>query len=262
MYNQKQVRIVVPVYKSPSPSEEISFRQCLNVLANYPITLVCSDGFIVDDYQCIATEYGKILEVERFKPWFFENISGYNKLMLSLDFYVRFEQSKYVLIYQTDCFVFKDELAGWCAKGYDYIGAPWPFDTSVWIGNHYPWLVRKYYRTLGKHRVPHVGNGGLSLRKTASFIRNISLFQHWIKRWNYNEDTFISHCFPVFNPFFKIPSRDEASMFSVDVAPEVYFNHVNFPFGCHGWSRNDSDYEGNEAFYNPIINSYGYNVAT
>lgn len=259
---QELVRVVVPVYKSPSPSERISFTQCLKVLGKYPITLVCSDQFEVDEYQEMAAEHSRTLDIQRFDSSFFESINGYNKFMLNLDFYKRFERSKFILLYQTDCFVFTDELAEWCAKGYDYIGAAWPFDTSVWIGHHYPWLVRKYYRTLGKSRVPHVGNGGLSLRKTGSFIKNLCLFQYWVKKWNHNEDTFISHCLPVFNPFFKIPSQEEASMFSIDVSPEKYFNHGNLPFGCHGWSRNDNDYEGNEAFYSPIIRSFGYDLTT
>lgn len=46
--------------------------------------------------------------------------------MLSAEFYERFLAWDYILLCQTDAFVFRDELADWCARGYDYIGAPWP----------------------------------------------------------------------------------------------------------------------------------------
>jgi hypothetical protein len=36
---------------------------------------------------------------------------------LSASFYERFLDTKYILIYQLDAFVFKDELQEWCDKG-------------------------------------------------------------------------------------------------------------------------------------------------
>ncbi|WP_407429656.1 DUF5672 family protein [Arcticibacter sp.] len=232
------------------------------MLKGYPITLICSKVFDVNDYRNIAVEYSVELDVERFDPVFFASISGYNKLMLNVDFYRRFSSDKFILIYQTDCFVFKDELEQWCDKNYDYVGAPWPFDTGIWIGHHYPWLARKYYRTIGKNRVPNVGNGGLSLRKVSSFIKNLSLFRYSVKNWDHNEDTFISHCLPIFNPFFSIPSVKQASLFSLDTSPEMYYqlNNHTLPFGCHGWFRDANEYEGNKGFYIPIIKSFGYDI--
>lgn len=44
--------------------------------------------------------------------------------MLTKEFYLRFRQWEYLLIYQLDAYVFQDELMDWCNKGYDYIGAP------------------------------------------------------------------------------------------------------------------------------------------
>ena len=59
-----------------------------------------------------------------FNDTYFESIYGYNQLMLNVEFYEAFSK-KYILIYQTDAFIFKDDLNYWCEKDYDYIGAPW-----------------------------------------------------------------------------------------------------------------------------------------
>jgi hypothetical protein len=82
--------------------------------------LVQPEG-LENDY--ITKKYSNI-SVESFPKRYFENIEGYNELLLSASFYERFLDTKYILIYQLDAFVFKDELQEWCDKGYDYI-APW-----------------------------------------------------------------------------------------------------------------------------------------
>lgn len=60
-----------------------------------------------------------------FPDTYFKGIAGYNRLMMSPEFYETFAQWEYILIYQTDAWVFSDRLSEWCSKGYDYIGAPW-----------------------------------------------------------------------------------------------------------------------------------------
>jgi hypothetical protein len=71
--------------------------------------------------------------------------------MCSIGFYEVFRQYEYMLIYQLDCWVFRDELEMWCDKGYDYIGAPF----------FVKWFV---------DRGIYVGNGGFSLRKISNII--------------------------------------------------------------------------------------------
>ena len=75
--------------------------------------------------------------------------------MLSSEFYRRFSKFEYILIYQLDAFVFKDQLNYWCKKGYDYIGAPW------FEGFH---LTKTGVNIIG------VGNGGFSLRRVKTHI--------------------------------------------------------------------------------------------
>lgn len=78
-----------------------------------------------------------------FHENYFKSIDGYNKLMLSPSFYKAFSNYEYILIYQLDAWVFKDELQHWCNQKYDYIGAP-IYQNNKLIG---------------------IGNGGFSLRK-------------------------------------------------------------------------------------------------
>ncbi|EOR93984.1 hypothetical protein ADIARSV_2818 [Arcticibacter svalbardensis MN12-7] len=202
------------------------------------------------------------MAVERFNAEFFDGIDGYNKLMMSLDLYERFKNSTYLLIYQTDAFVFKDDLQYWCDRNYDYIGAPWPFDVTGWLDAGYPREVIRYHKIFGRKKVSSVGNGGLSLRKTSSFINNLRFFKPFMKRWKFNEDMFFSHYVNAMNPFFKIPKIKIARRFAFDVNPAEFLelNDHELPFGCHGWYRDDSDYEGNLLFWKKFIEAYGYSL--
>ena len=79
-------------------------------------------------------------------------MEGYNELLLSENFYTTFSAFKYILIYQPDSYVFRDELMEWCKEGYDYIGAPWLEDNDEQI------------------KLNGVGNGGFSLRNIEKFL--------------------------------------------------------------------------------------------
>jgi hypothetical protein len=66
------------------------------------IVFVQPEG-LENDY--ITKKYSNI-SVESFPKRYFENIEGYNELLLSASFYERFLDTKYILIYQLDAFVF------------------------------------------------------------------------------------------------------------------------------------------------------------
>ena len=122
---KKKVKIVVPVYtETLSGRAEKSLRQTVNVLGHYPITLLAPEGLNVATLQ---KEFG-IEEVTRVSDeWLGRNgIMGYNRMMLSREFYERFADYEYILICQTDVWIFRDELTKWCDAGYDYVAAPWP----------------------------------------------------------------------------------------------------------------------------------------
>jgi hypothetical protein len=183
----------------------------------------------------------------RFDPGFFSNTSTYSRLLLWAGFYQAFASYEFVLIHQLDAFVFRDELAGWCARGYDYIGAPW-IDCS--------WLAEARLGWPRETRDNVVGNGGFSLRRIAPALKLLTRMPEVAEQWGANEDQFWAFRAPVCTPF-KIPELEEAVAFSFEARPERAFarNGSKLPFGCHAWSR-DSQIE----FWRPVLKEYGYEV--
>ncbi|MFT3825794.1 MAG: DUF5672 family protein [Chitinophagaceae bacterium] len=172
-----KLAIVVPVYKiSPDSDEAFSLKQCLKVLFRHDIYLVCAEGLAIEEYEkIIQANKGEETTVSfmRFPAQYFSSIAGYNQLMLSKDFYKKFSAYQYMLIYQLDAFIFRDDLENWCSKGYDYVGAPWI--NWSWSEHYARFLTlpRKVFTKLGYKGYNLVGNGGFSLRKTTSFINNL-----------------------------------------------------------------------------------------
>ena len=143
-----------------------------------------------------------------------------------------------MLIHQTDCFVFKNELNEWCNKGYDYIGPPWI---------HKEWMegfARNLKMPFLKNYLSVVGNGGFSLRK----VRKFYLFSkiNWViaSKTNFNEDVFWSNLTRILFPRFKIAKFKDALAFGFEDEPEKCYimNDKNLPFGCHAWEKNDTNF--------------------
>jgi len=146
-----QIGIVIPIYKSsPSREEEISMHRAFEILNHYRFYFVAPQKLDLINYEKFLTHSPAII---RFSDNYFNNgLEGYNQLMLSKEFYTEFSSCKYILIYQPDAYVFRDDLMEWCMTGYDYIGAPWMEDKN------------------GRTQLNGVGNGGFSLRKIESFL--------------------------------------------------------------------------------------------
>lgn len=232
--------IVIPVYKSElSESEKRSFLKCLKTFKGRAIFLAAPNKLDLSAYR----QHDESLLTAKFENEFFKDIESYNRLLLSNHFYKRFSDYKYILIYQLDAYVFKDELEYWCKKGYDYIGAPI-------INNHFvtPWLKhlnkRNLLLKLGILKNDNVGNGGFSLRKVSSFIFNSQLFKKETEGWSLNEDLFWSFRLPVINPFFRIPSMSTAVGFSIEGSPSYCYelNKKQLPFGCHAWEKYEPEF--------------------
>lgn len=257
--------IAIPCYREEMSREErASLVQCGKVFSNkYDIVL-----FVPEKLNCAA--YLEIIphaRVERFENKFFACVSTYSRLLLTPEFYQRFQEYDYMLIYQLDAWVFRDELEYWCKKGYDYIGAP---------------FVQKY----GKVEQVVVGNGGFSLRKISAMLRVLNntdkkmfppellkdFFRYYIAQGKYfkalkpllrlsglfpnnrgkyleqirhekfnSEDkvfTFLSQEFT--DDGLTMPDVEEAALFSIDSAPQRFFQKL--PFGCHAWLKEDAEY--------------------
>lgn len=241
----EQVAVVIPIYKqNPNPSEAKSLAQGLKVFSSYPIVFIAPDNLDTTYYEECSKEHTNIY-FQRFHDSYFKSIGNYNALMTAKFFYKTFLKYQFILIYQLDAFVFRDELEYWCSLNYDYIGAPW---LDGWMK---PYLGKmNWYRNLKwkiQNREGLVGNGGYSLRKTKSLLLALILFgknDSEVDLSAEHEDVFFSRTVPRKIPFFSIPSIQVAVKFAFETNPALCFrlNNCELPFGCHGWEKNDPDF--------------------
>ena len=167
------VAVAVPIYTLRlRESERAALRNTLTVLSGRSVVLVAPEGL---DLSALPRLLGvdTVWAVERFAPHFFNGREGYNRLMTDAAFYGRFASSGYhwMLVCQTDVWLFADDLSRWCAAAYDYVGAPW-LPARAEVEGFYPLhrLVYALRRRSGSGtaaRKWQVGNGGLSLRRVA-----------------------------------------------------------------------------------------------
>ncbi|TVT38266.1 hypothetical protein FNT36_18885 [Hymenobacter setariae] len=270
IYNK--VVVVIPIHTpNPSAYELISFEQCFKILGNYPIKVLAPEGLSLVNYQKIVVNFDTIFIAPKWQS----NVQQYNKLKTSRFFYNIFENYDFMLTYELDAFVFRDDLMYWCDKNYDYVGAPW-FENYIEAGPN--------------DKIIGVGNSGFSLRKITTVrkvLSNIyyknpleyggsrfSLLKAYLKapvRWllnqigenytvqknfHYNEDVFFSEVAPLYEKSFTVSPIEDAIQFSFETNPEVLFNINNkvLPMGCHAWWRYNLD------FWRPYISAFGYKL--
>jgi len=241
--NKILVKIIVPVYKTTlSPNEEIALNQCCKVLKEYPLVFVKPESLNLNE----LLEKFPGFQLESFPDHYFKGIKGYNHLMLSSEFYERFSDAEYILIYQPDAFIFSDDLKYWCDLSYDYIGSPWiqKKRNPIALFFHKRELEKKPYK---KDILFKVGNGGFSLRKTASFIeitrKEKDVIAAYLSPDNIKKGFIPEDVFWALEPqrlgyAFKIPDYKKALEFSIDQYPADCFNITGkLPMGCHAWHR-------------------------
>lgn len=250
------VVVVIPIYKEQlSDLESKSLEQAYHILSVHKLIVIKPSSLNLNK----LSKKFPLLSFVSFDDVFFQGIKGYNSLMLSSLFYKEFLYSQYMLIYQLDAYVFKDELLKWCNKGYDYIGGPW-LKKPVY---NLP-LVKEFMHFIHWHKqlrgkfskqmlYNKIGNGGLSLRKVEAHYQATITYQHKIeyylsqKRYHgYNEDVFWAIEVPEFN----FPDPLEALAFSFDKYPSLCYklNKHQLPFGCHAWHKRKM-----RRFWKPII---------
>lgn len=232
-----KVAVVVPVYRELNELEKISLAQCRKVLSRYPLIFVVPEG---KNFSFVAA--GDM--IAQFPAENFRSVDTYSRLMLSPNFYETFTDFDYILIYQSDAFVFYDALEDFCSLGYDYIGAPWP--RCTWSDSRIP-------------KTPQVGNGGFSLRKVKACCK---LLTEAFKFPNMRplldssvEDAFFALC-GVMNDFdFRVAPVAVAELFSMEWLPARQVKKINgLPFGCHGWTIFGAD------FYVELFAQFGWDL--
>lgn len=216
----KQAVVVIPIYREILKlSEKAALEQVRRVLGAYDICFMAPErmkGFLEH-----RGEWG-----EYWPDDCFADVRAYSHLLLTEEFYSRFIEYEYMLLYQLDAFVFSDRLQEFCLMGYDYIGAPMPH----WTG----WKHTK------------VGNGGLSLRKISACLDVTKNKQEIYKRtgrgdeFEFAEDKFFGYCGYDEQILFTTPDARTALSFAVEYDVMKAYSRLsedNLPFGCHAWSK-------------------------
>ena len=243
---KQEVTIGIPLYNNIASSLELfSFIQCCKILGQYPFSIITFKELDIKLFADKLKEYKVRYEIKYFDRSFFKDVNGYNQLMVSPVFYQEFSTFRYLLIYQLDAFVFSDQLRSWCAKDYDYIGAPWvnvkwinkkEINKKLPLFTKVPFLFKQLKRKDGL-----VGNGGFSLRKVSSHLKFAKVYSSIFPSLNFNEDLFWGKYIAAKERNFKIPLMREALSFSIENDPAEAFRLLNneLPFGCHAWYKND-----------------------
>lgn len=196
--------IVIPSYKEKlEGNEEKSFKQCLNVFnEKRDIKLLIPNNISTEYYDEFSIGYVKV------SPQWMDSIKSYNKMCCNQEFYELFKDYDYILIYQTDCWVFEDRLDYFMELGYDYYGAPWVHNNDM------------------------VGNGGLSLRKVSKMIEITSKYEFKGESLEGAEDTWFSI---THGEEINTCPLDVAVNFSIENPARKYLEKVNkLPMGFHG----------------------------
>ena len=117
----RSVVVIVPVYQPQLSALEAYSLDCsMAALRGRDIVFIGPEGLDIGYYRA---RYGAI-HFRPYPPVCFASIPGYNRLLLSQAFYRDFSDYEFSLICQTDAIALRDELDDWCAKPFDYVGAP------------------------------------------------------------------------------------------------------------------------------------------
>ena len=256
---QGHVVIVIPAYKEQLNTEEqYSVRALQKHLAKYDVAIVTPETLRSLPIPC---------HQEKYRDSYFENTATYSKLLLSREFYERFAQYEYMLVYQLDALVFSDQLSYWCSQKYDYIGAPVNLRknnsaspafvgnggfslrniasclTVLTQGNLSRTQAQTFRSLLTNTPVDVASFGGLSrVRKALSIARQMRTgVDGYIQQYTMNEDLFWSLRATAFAPNFALPSLEVAARFAVETNPRMWLalSGNELPFGCHAWAKWD-----------------------
>jgi len=217
---------------------------------NRAIILVLPEGMDSSAYHRIGNNF----EIIRVPADWQSSLKAYNRMKCSSEFYQKFKQYSHMLTYELDAYAFRDELDLWCAKPYDYIGAPW---------------FARFSESSATDPMTAVGNSGFSLRSLSSCLIVTRFWENALAalhrpglspliKWPLGyldhlqtvaEDVFWSRYAKIAYPSFSVAPLEEARKFSFEVNPAVLYemNGRTLPFGCHKWFRYDPE------FWDPLI---------
>jgi len=255
----KNRAIVIPIYRPrPTDYESLSISSFTRAFKDEVFILVSYKELELSFYKEYFYKEGIEIKVEFFDKKFYKTINTYNILMLSYGFYDRFREYNYILICQTDVYIFSNELDIWCSFGFDYVGAQ----------------AFKYSQNADNtpHIIDGIYNGGLSLRKVSFYLDNYH--KHWTINFaranaKIRDNIFLKallYLCGVYYSFFckynllplvtiglinedylwcyfnkiKKPTFEESLEFAFDMHPKYCYSLIQkLPFGTHAWAKRD-----------------------
>lgn len=250
--------------------EEIAFRHARHHLSRY-------DKFVLipDDHPAIYPGFIP----KRFPPRYFGSAVRQRRLLLSEAFYRAFLDYEFILIYDLDTLVFRDELLTWCRAGYDYIGAPCSpsanssplAESEVGDTGFSLRRVRSFLRVIQSREyfvdpdeywrrycertstLQQVVNWPRKLLKRVRHFNDVKWHMRWALRDGVREDRFWPEYASHYDPTFRVAPADVALRFAFEAAPRQCFDRIGgrLPFGCHRWHESDRD------FYAPYLLKHG-----
>jgi hypothetical protein len=268
----KTVCIVVPLYKSfsnLSTDECLSFKQMCNILGKREICLIGPYNLDYKTYIEFANNLGVKCKIINFDNKYFTSSSSYNVLLLSKYFYKKFSDFKYILIYQLDAWVFRDELDDWVEKKFDFIGSPFfdnydkaQINSDVIPGGNGGFSLRNVQKVLNlfnrfeklKYFKKYLfNNNRINLFTFNQFIgkrpiriyfkiKNVYRLEKYLDSgFNENEDIFWSIYCSYYFTDYKVAPFSEALKFSFEANPSLLYelNTFKLPFGAHAWRKYD-----------------------
>ena len=262
---EKRVAIMVPLISaSLNEDEAISMRHLREFLDGYDKFLLVPEGLEarMEGFTALPLDQKH-----------FGSAANHNRMLYRTDFWEKFGDYEYVLMYHLDALVFSDQLEEWCGRGLDFIGAPFLCCAES------PWVKEE-----------RVGNGGFALYRVPSVLKVLwsryigdpskfwedrfwkeretvrsvlrplrAAVPSWLKggvtsglrtqlkkidRTEVNErgnDLFWSDEAKRHWPEFRVGSLEEGLAFAFETQPSVSLERVGgkLPFGCHAWGRYD-----------------------
>lgn len=233
--------VVTFIYRDLNRKERTFFHQAVRILGSHPFVIVHPESYSVG---YLLREHPSLQEMA-LPDEHFRSVETYNKMMLSAWFYQRFADYDYMLICQTDAYVFSDQLNYWAAQGYDYIGAPWLLNDNFYERHIGQWVQRllalqpiSENHMHSCHLFHKVGNGGFSLRRISKMAEIMERNKDYIStvrgKHEHMEDVLISILLRKRENLY-IPRWRTALYFSFEKAPAwcLKLTRGTMPFGCH-----------------------------
>ncbi len=244
-----EAAVVIPLYKPELTScERASIRQTVRILGGgiFLIELLVPEGM---DRTEIEREFPSLPVRSVSDEWLGRKngIAGYNRMMLSAEFYETYRAYEYILICHADAWVFRNDLSAWCRRGFDCVAAPWVrrgiYDLPL-LKQYLRYRLRRSResgRLIRQSLYGKVGNGGFSLRRVERFREACEKYRTEIERFCAddthlgNEDVF----WAVVPEDFRYPTEREALRFAFDTNPRYCYRLCGgaLPMGCHAWSK-------------------------